>query len=147
MMQQADAIYRRQRDDRRGPYQYTVLAARVVDGDTVDLLLDLGFRQYLEDRFRLADHFDAPEMRGVERPAGLAARNRLRELLQGATAAMVRTEQDHQDRAQRGKYGRYVARLYIWAETPRAGWVNVTDILRHEGHEKRKVSDAIPQQP
>ena len=41
-------------------YAYRAALARVIDGDTVELVVDLGFRMTVRDRFRLAD-IDAPE--------------------------------------------------------------------------------------
>jgi micrococcal nuclease len=41
-------------------YSYDAVVVNVVDGDTVDLLVDQGFRSYFGDRFRLVD-IDTPE--------------------------------------------------------------------------------------
>lgn len=45
---------------------------RVIDGDTVELMVDLGFRRYSRERIRLLG-IDAPEIRGPARLQGLAA--------------------------------------------------------------------------
>lgn len=59
--------------DRRIP-DYLRLCAfhRVVDGDTVDVLVDLGFRRYSRERVRIAG-IDAPEQHGATRQEGLAS--------------------------------------------------------------------------
>jgi micrococcal nuclease len=131
------------------PYAYRVRAARVVDGDTVDLLVDLGFRNYLEDRFRLADDFDAYEKRRPTLPEGKLASQALREILEQALAVRVETEVDKRQRAKVGKYGRYIARLFVFDPARREredytrDWINVAEILRAQGHAKpREDTDA-----
>ena len=79
---------------------------RVVDGDTVDLDLMLGFGVVVRQRCRLAG-IDAPEMRGVEREAGIAATAHLEMLLSCDSTIICRTQKDKQ-----GKYGRYIATLW-----------------------------------
>ena len=86
-------------------YRYRAVLDRVVDGDTVDLWIDLGFRISTRQRFRLAA-IDAPEMRGKTHQAGIDAKNRLRSLIvaagDGLTVASEKT----------GKWGRWLATLY-----------------------------------
>lgn len=117
------------------PYEYTVLASRVVDGDTVDLLVDIGFRQLLEDRFRLAEDFDAWETRRPTRAKGKAAAARLAEILATASSVRVKTEIDLQARNKQGKFGRYIAAVYVW-NPGLTNWISVARILRAEGHAK-----------
>lgn len=119
----------------RPPYEYIVLASRVVDGDTVDLVLDLGFRQLLEDRLRLGDDFDAWERKRPTKAKGDAAAARLAELLATASGVMVRTDVDLQARAKQGKFGRYIGVLYVW-NRGLSDWISVARILRAEGHAK-----------
>jgi endonuclease YncB( thermonuclease family) len=118
------------------PFEYRVLAARVVDGDTVDLVVDVGFRQLLEDRFRLGEDFDAWERKRPTLEEGNAARDRLAELLRQAQGLKVRTEKDSRQRALRGKFGRYIAVLYAYIPERGEGWTDVAAILRDEGHAK-----------
>jgi len=119
----------------RPPYEYVVLATRVVDGDTVDVVLDLGFRQLLEDRLRLAEDFDAWEPKRPTYAKGKAASARLAELLATASAVKVETDVDLQARAKQGKFGRYIGVLSVW--TPdQANWISVARVLRAEGHAK-----------
>lgn len=120
------------------PFEYRVLAARVVDGDTVDLIVDVGFRQLLEDRFRLGEDFDAWEKRRPTLEQGKAAAERLAELLRQARGLKVRTEKDALDRAQRGKFGRYIAVLYAYLPELSDGWTDVAEVLRREGFAKPK---------
>lgn len=80
-------------------YEYAATVVRVVDGDTIDARLDLGFDISFETRFRLTG-INAPEM---HTPAGPPARDHLVSLLAKTTVLTVRTEKDHTE-----KYGRYL---------------------------------------
>lgn len=85
-------------------YTYRAQLVRCVDGDTVDLKVDLGFRTVIEDRFRVYG-INTPE-RG--RPGFHAATDRLRELIleeqeKGNGWLYIDTHKDT-----RGKYGRWL---------------------------------------
>ena len=54
-------------------WMYPCRVLRVVDGDTVDVEMDLGLRLYRHERIRF-DGINAPEVRGHERAAGEAAK-------------------------------------------------------------------------
>ena len=88
-------------------YIYRAELVRVVDGDTVDLIIDLGFDTFRRERFRLYG-IDAPEMRTE---AGKAARAWLWDALQPLEAIYVQTLQ-LATKAKRDKYGRFLAVLY-----------------------------------
>lgn len=81
---------------------------RVVDGDTVDLRIDLGFDASMTVRARL-DGIDAPE-RG--KPGGAEATKWLTEKLSTRTDVIVKTQKDGRE-----KYGRYLARIYLLGDT------------------------------
>jgi micrococcal nuclease len=88
-------------------YIYKAELIRVVDGDTVDLIIDLGFDTFRHERFRLYG-IDAPEMRTA---AGKAAKAWLWEAIQPLEAIYVQTIQ-LSTKAKRDKYGRFLAVLY-----------------------------------
>ena len=88
-------------------YIYKAYLIRVVDGDTVDLIIDLGFDTSRKERFRLYG-IDAPEMRTE---AGKAARAWLWDVLQPLEPIYVQTIQ-LETKAKRDKYGRFLAVLY-----------------------------------
>jgi micrococcal nuclease len=88
-------------------YIYKAELIRVVDGDTVDLIIDLGFDTLKRERFRLYG-IDAPEMRTA---AGKEAKAWLWEALQPLEAIYVQTIQ-LSTKAKRDKYGRFLAVLY-----------------------------------
>ena len=62
-------------------YEYRARITRVIDGDTVEAEIDLGFRVSLEVVLRLVG-INTPEVHGPDRPRGLAAKGHLSELLQ-----------------------------------------------------------------
>jgi micrococcal nuclease len=102
-------------------YHYRAVIADVYDGDTVTVDVDLGFSVWVRgERLRLA-RIDAPEVRGDEREAGLAARDFLRNLILNKPI-IVQTIRDR-----KGKFGRYIAELWLDGE-------NVNDRLVAEGH-------------
>jgi micrococcal nuclease len=88
-------------------YIYKAELIRVVDGDTVDLIIDLGFDTLRKERFRLYG-VDAPEMNTL---AGKEAKAWLWEALQPLEPIYVQTIQ-LSTKAKRDKYGRFLAVLY-----------------------------------
>jgi len=94
-------------------FEYRALLKRVVDGDTIDVYLDLGFCITVEQRLRLAD-IDTPEMNSkdnVERENALAAKDFVEKTI-GNQPLIVIT---HKTKAgkERVTFGRYVADVYI----------------------------------
>lgn len=92
-----------------------------MDGDTVDLLVDLGFRLTSTQRFRLLD-VDCPELRGEERERGLEAKNFVQGLLPVGAEVVVVSEKT-------GKWGRWLARIWV-------DGLCVNDELVRHGHLK-----------
>jgi len=88
-------------------YIYKAELVRVVDGDTVDLIIDLGFDTSRKERFRLYG-IDAPEM---NTQAGKEAKKWLEDALMPLEAIYVQTLQ-LETKAKRDKYGRFLAVLY-----------------------------------
>jgi micrococcal nuclease len=88
-------------------YIYKAELVRVVDGDTVDLIIDLGFDTLRKERFRLYG-IDAPEMNTAE---GKEAKKWLIGVLTQYGAIYVQTIQ-LETKAKRDKYGRFLAVLY-----------------------------------
>ena len=101
---------------RKSCYNFRVTAIdRVVDGDTIDVTIDLGFDLYKKERVRVAG-VDTPEKRTrdlEEKALGIDATNWLKEELEGAIDGdddlIIRTELD----GGIGKYGRLLGWLYI----------------------------------
>ena len=90
-------------------YNYNATCTRVVDGDTVDAMIDLGFGVHVKKRIRLAG-INAPESRTrdkQEKILGLAAKDRLIAIMNGADNFFELESQEL------GKYGRVLVRLHI----------------------------------
>jgi endonuclease YncB( thermonuclease family) len=81
-------------------YEYAGTVRAVVDGDTIDVDLDLGCSVFIRTRLRLR-HINAPE-HGT--PEGDAATEYLKYLLPKSCAVVVTTHKD-----QKEKFGRYLA--------------------------------------
>ena len=101
---------------RKSCYNFRVVSIdRVLDGDTIDVTIDLGFDLYKKERVRVAG-VDTPEKRTrdlEEKALGIDATNWIKEKLEGAISGedelAVRTELV----GGMGKYGRLLGWLYI----------------------------------
>lgn len=104
------------------PFVYNAILERVVDGDTVDVTLDLGFSVHLKkQRCRLAG-IDTPESRTrnlEEKALGLKAKERLKELCVGSFKIQS---------FGKGKYGRILAIPYT------EDGQDICQMLIEEGH-------------
>jgi micrococcal nuclease len=104
-------------------YEYNAKLDRIIDGDTVDALIDLGFDIWIKKRIRLYG-IDAPETRTrdlEEKSLGFAAKERLEELLEASGGLFVLSS------AGVGKYGRCLGTIFIDNK-------NINELLISEGH-------------
>ena len=105
---------------RKSCYNFRVVSIdRVVDGDTIDVTIDLGFDLYKSERVRVAG-IDTPEKRTrdlEEKALGIDATNylkkKLEETIEGEEELTIRTEL----KGGMGKYGRLLGWLYIGEDT------------------------------
>ena len=101
---------------RKSCYNFRVTKIdRVVDGDTIDVTIDLGFDLYKKERVRVAG-VDTPEKRTrdkEEKALGIDATNwlkdKLTETIKGDEELLIRTEL----KGGVGKYGRLLGWLYV----------------------------------
>ena len=106
-------------------YRYRALFRRVVDGDTLDLDVDMGFRAWrMSERFRLAG-INAPEMRGESRAEGIAARDFIAGILAAGAEVVIETAKDD-------AFGRWIAT--VWLHDGRC----LNDLMVAEGHAQRR---------
>jgi len=87
----------------------------VVDGDTIDVIIDLGFDIMFASRVRLAG-IDTPESRTTdkaEKALGLEAKEYLKKHLKDAKSVVIRTEK--MDSSE--KYGRILGWVYVNGES------------------------------
>ena len=85
-----------------------VKIARVVDADTIDLNLNLGFYMHTKQRFRLAG-INAPEIRGDESMYGIIAKSRVDTLLGAYPISYIQTYKAD-------SFGRWLAD--VWMKSP-----------------------------
>lgn len=97
-------------------YEYFVRSVnKIVDGDTIDVTIDLGFDILYNSRVRLAG-IDTPESRTrdlEEKVMGLEAKDYLKERLRVAKKIVIRTEKLDSSE----KYGRILGWLFLDGET------------------------------
>jgi micrococcal nuclease len=97
-------------------YEYFVKEVKnVVDGDTIDVIIDLGFDILFASRVRLAG-IDTPESRTTdkaEKALGIEAKEYLKKQLKDAKSVVIRTEK--MDSSE--KYGRILGWVYINGES------------------------------
>jgi len=96
----------------KDPYIYRIRSiAKVVDGDTIDADIDLGFDISLSKRIRLAG-IDTPESRTkdeYEKKYGLQSKEWLKHRCEGAKDILIKTELPDSTE----KYGRIIGHLFI----------------------------------
>jgi len=115
-------------------YEYKATIVKVVDGDTVDVDIDLGFGIVLSDeRVRIAG-IDTPESRTrdkEEKKFGLAAKARVKQLLGKTCVLKTQINKDGED--MKGKFGRILGDFSVY-DSATDRWRMLTEILVSEGH-------------
>jgi len=117
---------------RKSCYNFRVTEInRVLDGDTIDVTIDLGFDLYKKERVRIAG-IDTPEKRTrdlEEKALGIDATNYLKKKLEDTIAGdeelTIRTEL----KGGMGKYGRLLGWLYIGEDT-----LSINEVMITEGY-------------
>jgi micrococcal nuclease len=111
-------------------FDYFCKLDRVVDGDTIDVQIDLGFGIWHKARVRMLG-IDTPESRTrnlEEKALGLASKARLKELLKNRRIRLETTKQG------KGKFGRILATVWTSDKKGNEPDVCVNDQLCREGH-------------
>jgi micrococcal nuclease len=106
-------------------YKYRAKMVKIIDGDTLDALVDLGFDVQIRRRIRLKG-INAPESRTkdlAEKKLGLAAKRRLEELLGPSEGVFVLISHGL------GKYGRCLGEIFV-----EEGEESINQQLINEGH-------------
>ena len=116
-------------------YEYKAVIDRVVDGDTIDVTIDLGFSVWKKMRVRM-EGINTPESRTrdlEEKKRGLAAKDRLKSILEFNNNKCILKVSGV------GKYGRALATVLVESLSPLNGKDGITLIdvnkqLIEEGH-------------
>lgn len=107
-------------------YTYHAEVVRVVDGDTVKLKVDVGFRLTFTDNFRLVG-IDAEELRDTDpakKALAQAAKTRVEQLLPVGSQVLIRTTKSE-------KYGRWLVEIDTLPKE--AASVHINSLLVAEG--------------
>ena len=112
-------------------YTYNIELLRVVDGDTIDAKIDLGFDVSVKKRVRFMG-VNTPESRTrdlEEKARGLAAKDRLKNLLEGCNEIQLKSHGV-------GKYGRCLGELHIDIVDGQEKMTleSINELLIKEGH-------------
>ena len=116
-------------------YEYNAVLDRVVDGDTIDVTIDLGFHTHIKTRVRM-EGMNAPESRTrnlEEKERGLAAKARLQEIIEyNKNHCILKV-------SGLGKYGRALATVFVENLSPvsKENSITLIDVnkqLIKEGH-------------
>jgi micrococcal nuclease len=117
-------------------YEYYVRKVEnVVDGDTIDVLIDLGFDILFQSRVRLAG-IDTPESRTkdlAEKALGLESKEYLKKHLKDAKSVVIKTEK--MDSSE--KYGRILGWVYVNGDTE-----SLNDKMINDGYAWGYMGDA-----
>jgi micrococcal nuclease len=109
-------------------YEYYVRKVEnVVDGDTIDVIIDLGFDILFQSRVRLAG-IDTPESRTrdlKEKALGLESKEYLKKYLKDAKSVVIKTEKMNSSE----KYGRILGWVYIDGDTE-----SINDKMINDGY-------------
>ncbi len=95
-------------------YEYKVNIIKVVDGDTVDVDIDLGFGIWIKDERVRMMGIDTPESRTrdkVEKKFGLASKEKLKSIL--GKKAILKTQVNKKGEDMKGKFGRILGDFII----------------------------------
>ena len=104
-------------------YTYYARLKRVIDGDTADFDIDLGFHVHIHLPVRFKG-YNAPEISGKNKAAGAAAKKELETLLSGETVILT-TEKSFQQ-----TFARYLATVTVGKA---GGWVDVAKYMTEKG--------------
>jgi len=112
-------------------YEYKIKLDRVIDGDTVDAYIDLGFDVSVKKRIRFMG-INTPESRTrdlEEKARGLAAKDRVKQLLEGTNTITLKSHGV-------GKYGRCLGELLIDVVDGQEKLTleSINELLIKEGH-------------
>ena len=115
-------------------YEYKCNVVKVVDGDTVDVDIDLGFGVWLKDERVRMMGIDTPESRTsdqVEKLFGLAAKQKLKSLLGKSPILKTQVNKDGED--MKGKFGRILGDFDVY-DADKDAWRPATDVLIETGN-------------
>jgi micrococcal nuclease len=121
-------------------YEYKASLVKVVDGDTVDVDIDLGFGIWLKNERVRVMGIDTPESRTsdkVEKIFGTAAKNRLKQLLEQECILKTFAAKDGED--MKGKFGRILGDFIVGDTTAATILINEHHAVKYFGQNKADI--------
>ncbi len=117
-------------------YEYRAKILRVVDGDTVDVDIDLGFGVWMhKERVRMMG-IDTPESRTrdkVEKKFGLASKEYVKAYLPIGSMQILKTEIDKSGEDKKGKFGRILGDFLVY-DSKEDAQKKLTEIMISQGY-------------
>jgi len=118
-------------------YEYNCEVKRIVDGDTVDVVIDLGFDIYYSSRVRLYG-IDTPESRTRnkdEKVRGLMSKEYLIDALSKGQV-VIKTHKD-----KKGKFGRVLGEMYVADKNINLMMVDDHLAVKYKGQNKKQIEE------
>ena len=119
-------------------YEYSCKVVKIVDGDTIDVDIDLGFGVWLKkQRIRLFG-IDTPESRTrdlEEKKYGLAAKEYLTKWVTSG-GVKIRTQKDA-----KGKFGRILGEMYCYDTNVNEKMIEEYHAVRYHGQSKKEIEE------
>ena len=118
-------------------YEYRITIDRVVDGDTVDCWIDLGYHTQVHKRIRFIG-FNAPESRtrdDEEKKYGLAAKEFITKWLTSGGVS-IRTHKDA-----KGKFGRILGEMWCFDTNVNEKMIEEHHAVRYHGQSKDDIAE------
>jgi len=115
-------------------YEYNCIIVKVIDGDTVDVDIDLGFGMWLRNERVRVHGIDTPESRtrdNVEKIFGLAAKKFVTDTLKKGSKQTLVTEKPGDE--SKGKFGRILGKFRVY-DAKTDSWDFMGNIMIREGH-------------
>ena len=122
------------------PHIYRADITRVVDGDTCDVTLHLGFDILYKGRVRLTG-IDTPESRTrdlEEKKYGLAAKEFVKQLVNGWEYAVLRTQKYDA----KGKFGRILGDIIVDKKSLSETMIKAHHAVPYHGQSKEEIAEA-----
>jgi micrococcal nuclease len=123
-------------------YEYKCKILRVVDGDTVDVDIDLGFGVWLKkERVRMMG-IDTPESRTrdkEEKKFGLAAKQFVKDYMPVGSIQVLKTEIDKSGEDKKGKFGRILGDFLIDGKKLTKIMITESHAVAYHGQNKADV--------
>ena len=119
-------------------YEYNCTVNRIVDGDTIDVTLDLGFSVLYKSRVRLYG-IDTPESRTRdkdEKVRGLLSKEFLKQAVADEKVVLKTKLKDS-----RGKFGRVLAEVWVNGQNVNQNMVEENHAVAYFGHSKDAIEE------